>query len=228
MAWSAGSGLVSSGSAGSGSARSGSARYHRFMSDTSTPAARPQSRPHSKTALFTTFTVLALQGFGGVLAVSQRVLCEQRRWLTPAEFVEMLSLSQLLPGPNVCNLALMVGDRFFGWRGALAALAGMMMVPLLIVLALATLYVQFADQPMVAGALRGMGAVAAGIVVGTAIRLAPALRANPLGMPVCVALVALAFAAVALFRLPLVLVLIALGSLGCAVAWHRLGRERRS
>lgn len=221
MARAAGPGAV-----GSGSARLGSARYHRAMLDPPTLAARLQSRPHSKSELFTTFTGLALQGFGGVLAVSQRVLCEQRRWLTPTEFVEMLSLGQLLPGPNVCNLALMVGDRFFGWRGALAALAGMMMVPLLIVLALAALYVQFADQPMVAGALRGMGAVAAGMVVGTAIRLAPTLRASPLGPTVCIALGALAFVAVALLRLPLVWVLLALGSLGCAVAWHRLGRGR--
>src|ERR1700693_5786855 len=94
----------------------------------------PLARPSSNKELFIAFTLLALQGFGGVLAVAQRVLCEQRRWLTKEEFVEILAVGQVLPGPNVCNVALMVGDRFFGWRGAFAALAGMMAVPLLIVL----------------------------------------------------------------------------------------------
>jgi chromate transporter len=186
----------------------------------------PTARPQSTTELFTTFTALAMQGFGGVLAVTQRGLCEKRRWLTHAEFVEILSLGQLLPGPNVCNVALMVGDRFFGWRGALAALSGLIAVPLVIVLVLAALYVQFASQAMIAGALRGMSAVAAGMVIGTALRLAPALRANPMGVPACIAFGALAFAGVALLRLPLAWVLLGLGALGCALAWFRLGRGR--
>ena len=71
-----------------------------------------------------------------MLAIAQHELVERQRWLTRQQFVEMLSLSQVLPGPNVVNLALMLGDRFFGWRGALAALGGMLLVPLVIVLAL--------------------------------------------------------------------------------------------
>ena len=70
--------------------------------------------------LFLTFNRLALQGFGGVLAVAQRELVERKRWLTREQFVEMLALSQVLPGPNIVNLALMLGDRFFGLRGAVA------------------------------------------------------------------------------------------------------------
>lgn len=104
-----------------------------------TPEPNALQRPASPAQLFIAFTLLALQGFGGVLAIAQRVLCEQRRWLTQQEFLEMLSVGQVLPGPNVCNVALMVGDRFFGLRGALAALAGMMMVPLVLVLSLAAL-----------------------------------------------------------------------------------------
>src|SRR3979409_1023083 len=122
---------------------------------------RPLARPSSEKELFVAFTLLALQGFGGVLAVAQRVLCEQRRWLTREQFVEILGLAQILPGPNVCNVALMVGDRFFGWRGAFAALAGMMALPLVIVLALTALYAHYALNAAVAGALRGMGAVSA-------------------------------------------------------------------
>src|SRR4249920_2871478 len=90
------------------------------------------AQPSSRKELFVAFTLLALQGFGGVLAIAQRVLCEERRWLTREEFVEILAVGQVLPGPNVCNVALMVGDRFFGGRGAFAALAGMITVPLII------------------------------------------------------------------------------------------------
>jgi len=122
----------------------------------------------------------------------------------------------------VCNLALMVGDRFFGWRGAFAALAGMTAVPLAIVLVLTALYAQFALYPAVAGALKGMGAVAAGLIAGTALKLGAALRYSPMGLPVCVGIGVLAFAAVALLRWPLVWVLLGLGVVACVYAWTRL------
>ena len=110
-----------------------------------TPRAEPEPElraPRSKSELFVAFTWLALQGFGGVLAVAQRELVERLRWLSKEQFVELLSLSQVLPGPNVINLSLMFGDRHFGWRGALTAVAGMLAAPLVIVLALAALYVR--------------------------------------------------------------------------------------
>ena len=188
------------------------------MSEESTPLARPGS-PRD---LFIAFTLLALQGFGSVLAVAQRVLCEQRRWLTKEEFVEILAVGQVLPGPNVCNVALMVGDRFFGWRGAFAALAGMMAVPLVIVLVVTAVYAEYALHPAVAGALKGMGAVAAGLIVGTGFKLAAALRVNPMGVPVCLTLIVLAFVSVALLRWPLAWVLIGLGAMACVYASRRL------
>ena len=180
----------------------------------------PLERPASCTELFNAFTAIALQGFGGVLAVAQRGLCEDRRWLSKPEFVESLALAQVLPGPNVCNLALMVGDRFFGTRGAFAALAGMMLLPLVIVLAATALYAQFAAQPQVAGALRGMGAVAAGLIIGTALKLAAALRASALGLPLQLALGSACFIAIAWLRWPLVWVLPGLGLLAFALAWR--------
>ena len=180
------------------------------------------SQPSSKKELFVAFTLLALQGFGGVLAVAQRVLCEQRRWLTREQFVEILAVAQILPGPNVCNVALMIGDRFYGWRGAFAALAGMMAVPLVIVLVLTALYAQFSMIPAVSGALRGMGAVSAGLIAGTGLKLVGALRANPMQAPVSGAFLVAAFAAVALLRWPLVWVILALGVAACGYAWMRL------
>ena len=183
---------------------------------------RPLAQPASRKELFVAFTLLALQGFGGVLAVAQRVLCEQKRWLTREQFVEILAVAQILPGPNVCNVALMVGDRYFGWRGAFTALAGMMAVPLVIVLTLTALYAQFAMNPAVSGALRGMGAVSAGLIFGTGLRLVGAVRTNPMRTSVCSAFLVLAFAAVALLRWPLVWVILALGLAACAYAWVRL------
>src|SRR5688500_20214723 len=102
---------------------------------------RPQ--PKSLSDLFFSFTFLALQGFGGVLAVVQRELVEKKRWLTKEEFVEEWAVAQIMPGPNVVNLSIMIGSRYFGWRGALASLAGMLTFPLLVVLALALVYAEF-------------------------------------------------------------------------------------
>ena len=93
-------------------------------------------RPQSITDLFVSFTVLALQGFGGVLAVVQRELVEKKRWMTNEEFIENWAVAQVMPGPNVINLALIIGGRYFGLKGALAALSGMLAAPLLIVLTL--------------------------------------------------------------------------------------------
>lgn len=190
----------------------------------SPPEALPQKRPQpqSLTDLFLSFTILALQGFGGVLAVVQRELVEKKRWLTREEFVEDWAVAQTLPGPNVVNLSLMIGSRYFGWRGALAGVAGMLVCPLLVVLCLALVYTRFAGDPQVAGALRGMGAVAAGLITATGLKLAPALRRHPLGVPLAVALALACFAGIALARLPLVYVLFAVGGLACVLTYRAL------
>ena len=183
-------------------------------------------KPASAADLFFTFNRLALQGFGGVLAVAQRELVERKRWLSAAQFVEMLSVGQVLPGPNIVNVSLMIGDRFFGLRGAFAALAGMLLVPSIVVLALTALYTQFAEQPMVSGALRGMGAVAAGLIIATGIRLLNTLKASSLGLALCLGFAAVTFLTIAVLRWPLVWVVLGLGSMAVATAWQRLGRRR--
>ena len=187
-------------------------------------APAPLHRPASLSDLFWSFTWLALQGFGGVLAIVQRELVEKKQWLTPAEFLEDWAVAQILPGPNVVNLSLMIGDRYFGLRGALAALAGMLMFPLLIVLTLAAIFAGISDLPGVQGALRGMGAVAAGLITATGLKLIRALKQNVMGTPVCWALVAITFIAVAVLRVPLVGVLLSVGGLACVWAYRQLGR----
>jgi chromate transporter len=178
--------------------------------------------PQSALEIFRVFNRLALQGFGGVLAVAQRELVERQRWLDTTQFLELLSLGQVLPGPNIVNMALMIGDRFLGWRGAAAALGGLMCVPLVIVLALAALYGQFVHQPMVAGALRGMGAVAAGLVIATALKLVGTLRNNVLGWKLGALFAVLALLAIGVLRWPMVGVVLGLGTVAVATAWARL------
>ena len=186
------------------------------------------NRPTSKADLFMSFSLLALQGFGGVLAIVQRELVEKKQWLTREEFLEDWAVAQILPGPNVVNLSLMIGDRYFGFAGALSALAGMLAFPLVIVLALAALLGGVSDTAAVQGALRGMGAVAAGLIAATGIKLVSALKANPLGLPVCWGLAVVSFVAIAWLRLPLVSVLIGLGSLASLWAYRQLDRAQET
>ena len=100
----------------------------------------PLEAPQSKTDLFVSFTWLALQGFGGVLAVVQRELVEKKRWMTREQFVEDWAVAQIMPGPNVVNLAMMIGGRYFGLPGALAALAGMLSAPMVLVLSVVAVF----------------------------------------------------------------------------------------
>ena len=183
------------------------------------PSLPALARPESLKDLFWSFSLLALQGFGGVLAVVQRELVDRKQWLTREQFIEDWAVAQILPGPNAVNLALMMGDRYFGLRGALTALAGMLAFPLLFVLLLAALFSGIGEVPAAQGALRGMGAVAAGLVVATGLKLVAALQNNVMGRTVCWLLALATFAGIALLRLPLVWVLLGLG--GIATLWAR-------
>src|SRR6478609_6500471 len=136
-------------------------------------AAQSRPRPADLTDLFVSFTVLALL---------QRELVEKKGWMTKEEFVEEWAVAQIMPGPNVINLSITLGARYFGWRGALVSVLGMLTCPLLVVLALALVYAQFSSSPQVAGALRGMGAVAAGLITATGLKLLVALQKNILGL----------------------------------------------
>ena len=187
-----------------------------------TDPAAPRPQPRDCADLFWSFTWLALQGFGGVLAVVQRELVEKKRWMTNDEFVEDWAVAQIMPGPNVVNLSIMIGERYFGWRGAVAALAGMLTFPLILVLAVAVVYAQFASQPAVAGALRGMGAVAAGRIGGMGLKLSSTLGQHPLGLAVCVGLVALTVIAMAVLRWPLFWTLPSVGLLACVLTWRKI------
>ena len=176
--------------------------------------------PKNKTDLFVSFTFLALQGFGGVLAVVQRELVDKKQWLTLDEFIEDWAVAQILPGPNVVNLSLMIGGRHFGLAGALAALSGLLLAPTVLVLMLAAAVAGMADTPVAQGMLRGLGAVSAGLIAAVGIKLMGALKNNPMGMLTCIGIGALSFIAIGWLRLPLAWVLLTLGPLASVWAAH--------
>ncbi|PLY48216.1 chromate transporter [Janthinobacterium sp. ROICE36] len=182
----------------------------------------PRPQPASLADLFFSFTWLALQGFGGVLAVVQSEMVERKRWLTQEEFLEDWAVAQIMPGPNVVNLSLMVGGRYFGLRGALTALAGMLAVPLVIVLLLGVLYTRFGDNPHMAGALRGMAAVSAGMIAATGVKLAAALGKHPLPLWLTLSITVLGVLMVAILRWPLLYILLGLGGIACLLTYRKL------
>jgi chromate transporter len=182
----------------------------------------PLNVPRSKTDMFITFTLLALQGFGGVVAVVQRELVEKKRWMTQAQFLEDWAVAQIMPGPNVVNFCLMIGGRHFGLGGALASLAGLLLAPLAVVLMLASVFGGVSDAAWAQGALRGMGAVAAGLIAATGIKLIAALKSNSMGIVMSVAVMVSTFLCVSLLRWPLIWVLLGIGSLACFWAYVQL------
>jgi chromate transporter len=171
--------------------------------------------PPSRRELFLGFLIVGMQGFGGVLPFARRMLVEQRRWVSEREFIEVLSLSQFLPGPNIVNVSIIVGSRFRGASGSVAAVLGLMLMPFLIVLALAALYAQFAAIEAVRGATNGVSAAATGLVIATAIKMAQPLK----GVAWQIAMGVLTFVAIGLLRVPLLWALAMLAPLSIVIAW---------
>ena len=193
---------------------------------TDQPRSLSIAQPHSLADLFFSFTFLALQGFGGVLAVVQREVVERKRWMTPETFVEEWAVAQIMPGPNVINLAMMIGGRYFGLAGALSALAGMLLIPLIIVLLLAVVYARYAMHPDVADALRGMSAVSAGLITATGLKMLRTLTSSPLPLVIASLICIAGFVGVALLKLPLIVVLLGLGLPACLMTYRNLGLVR--
>jgi chromate transporter len=164
------------------------------MSDSET-SARPGTID-----LFRGFLILGLTGFGGVLPLARHMVVDQRRWMTGAEFSELLSLCQFLPGGNIINLSVAIGLRFRGIAGAIAALVGLIAAPIAVVLALGVIYARYSSEPHVVHMFAGLAAAAAGLLIAMAVKLAQPLARRPLAAAIAVVV----FIAVAVFHLPLV------------------------
>ncbi|MBS2026989.1 MAG: chromate transporter [Deltaproteobacteria bacterium] len=182
-----------------------------------TVTAKPEAPRPSSAELFTGFLEVALNGFGGAAAWARQVLVVRRRWLTDAEFTESLGMSQVIPGPNVINLAVYLGDRYRGWRGALAAFAGVMAVPTLLAVAIDAVLMRWVHIAPVHRALVGLGAGAAGLVWAMGLQLAKPLRRS---LPMLL-IAALAFVAAGPLKWPLPWVVLALVPASVWRAWRR-------
>lgn len=181
---------------------------------------KPQSRPDLR-ALFLGFSSVGLSGFGGVLPFARRMLVEQKHWMTAEEFNAQLGLCQFLPGPNVINLAVVVGKRYQGVAGAIVAPLGLLAVPLLIVLLLALLYDRYGSLPLAQGMLHGIAAVGCGLLFAMAWRMGAAIKDKAIFLPFAV----LTVAAIAWMRWPMPIVMIAGLILSGGAAYWKLGRK---
>jgi chromate transporter len=177
--------------------------------------ARPTGELPSVGDLFRCFLMLGLTGFGGVLPMTRRMLVERRRWLGESEFAELLGLCQFLPGGNIINLSVAVGLHFRGARGAIAAMVGLIAAPSAIVIGLGIIYARF-DNPYIEHLVAGLAAGAAGLLIGTAGKMARQLRGKPLAIGVAAAF----FVAVALLRLPLLPTMAVLAPISVLIAWR--------
>ncbi len=167
-------------------------------------------------ALFGGFLTLGLTGFGGVLPLARRLIVEDRRWLSGAEFTELLGLCQFLPGGNIINLSDAIGLHFRGVAGAVASLFGLIAAPTVIVVMLGTVYERFSSDPQVRHVFAGLAAAAAGLLIAMAIRIALPICGNPRA----IAIAALCFFAIAVLRLPLLPTMAALAALSIFVTWR--------
>lgn len=170
----------------------------------------------SRLALFFAFSRITLSSFGGALYWTRRELVDRMRWLTDREFVELLTIGQLLPGPNVLNLTVMVGHRLGGLTGAAVSVAGYLGWPILVVIGMGVFYQHYGTVPQVQHALAGMSKIAAGLLLATVIKLAMVL---PRHWRPCLFGI-LAFSAVGIMRWPLLWVIAALGPCAVFLSWR--------
>jgi len=159
------------------------------------------------------FLLVGAQGFGGVAVSAHRVLVDDRKWLNEAEYAAMLGVGQALPGANTINLAVMLGDRVAGWRGAVTAVCSLMGAPVAILAVILSLYERFAIMDAAAGALGGVASAGAGLTLSVAIRLFLAA-----GRKRYVGGLALAAFAGVILGVPLLAVVFGVGTLGFAWA----------
>ncbi len=179
-----------------------------------TVGAASTDKPVALHALFFGFLKLSLCNFGGGLLWARRLVVEQRQWMDEQEFAETLTLCQLMPGPNIVGITVCVGAKLRGGIGAMTAVAGFILVPLAVGLSLAGLVLRQAHLGVVQSILGGLSATAAGLLIGTGLRLLMPLR----GRPAALLFAGLAFGCMAFTRLPLPAVLIGLAPFAVAAA----------
>ncbi len=172
--------------------------------------------PPSLLRLFWVFLVMGATSLGGgVVAYLRTGLVIRQRWLDDVTFVELLSISQTLPGLNATNMSILVGDRLRGGLGALVATLGMCLPGAVLMTAAAYAYNLGGDGPVSKAFLHGIAAGAVGLIVVVMVQLG----AKVLKTPADYLFVVVTAAAVAFFKVPVPYALLAAGAF--AIWWHR-------
>ena len=177
----------------------------------------PASTPPGLIALFVAFAKMSLAGFGGVLVWARRGIVDQHRWMTADQFNETYALCHFLPGPNVVNLSVVFGSRFRGIPGGIAAFAGLLGPPVVIVTILAALYARYGEIDALRRILAGVSCAAVGLLISAVFRMMTPLikRRDLIGLVVMAAV----FTAIGLVRLPLPAVLLVAIPLSIAITF---------
>lgn len=177
---------------------------------TSTLPSQTSNKPVGLWEVALTFALISSTSFGGGQKASIRHQVVQKGWMTNDEFIEGLELAQVMPGPNILNLAIFCGQRVRGTIGAVVAAAAASIPPFAIVMIAGALYFTFISNPWVKAGLAGCAAGAVGLTLGNAFELSIDYRRDWIR----VALIALTAIAVSKFRVPLVVVLVFFGGIG--------------
>src|SRR3984893_4090779 len=181
-----------------------------------TPAS-PSPSPPGLIELFVAFAKMSLAGFGGVLVWARRGIVDQHKWMTADEFNETFALCHFLPGPNVVNLSVVFGSRFRGIPGGIAAFAGLVGPPVVIVTILAALYARYGEIDALRRILAGVSCAAVGLLISAVFRMMmPLIRRRDL---VGLVVLAAVFTAIGLLRLPLPAVLLVAIPLSIAITF---------
>jgi chromate transporter len=195
------------------------------MPPDSPPAAAPvadpktteTSSPPSLIALFVAFAKMSLAGFGGVLVWARRGIVDEHKWMTADEFNETFALCHFLPGPNIVNLTFVFGSRFRGIAGGIAAFAGLVGPPVVIVMVLAALYQRYGEIDALRRVLAGVSCAAVGLLIAVVFKMMWPLikRRDVVGLVVLAAV----FVAIGLLRLPLPQVLLVAIPISIAITY---------
>jgi chromate transporter len=121
--------------------------------------------------IFLEFLIIGATSFGGVVPYLRGSLVTKRHWVDDKEFVQMLSISQSLPGLNATNMAILVGDKLRGALGCIAAIIGICLPGGVLMYIVGMFYRSHGDHDFVTAALKGVAAAAVGLILYTVMGL---------------------------------------------------------
>lgn len=166
--------------------------------------------------MFTVFARIGLTSFGGGLSAwIYREVVDRRHWLTEDEFLAGLTLAQILPGPNVINISIYIGQRLRGTMGSVTAALALLLPPMVVVVFLLALFRNFGDVVWLHDLLEGIAAAAIGLTFSVGYRAARHATRTNRWAP---AILALVFVSIGVLRWPLIPVVLCVAPLAVLVA----------